>query len=96
MSRAYYVTLLIQVIYLLSLLVTVREELQFVNIIFGVALLLSLMAILYQKTKNKFFAYIAMLGFFIYMPIGIMGIVTVRNEMDKESKLKFLKEMEDE
>ena len=96
MNRSYYVTLLLQTIYFFCLVITISDELNFLIIIMGIALLLSFLGLIYQKEKNKYFAYIAMVGFIIYMPIGLFGLVSIRNEMDKESKLKFLKELENE
>jgi len=96
MNRSYYVTLLLQTIYFFCLVITISDELNFLVIIMGIALLLSFLGLIYQKEKNKYFAYIAMVGFIIYMPIGLFGLVSIRNEMDKESKLKFLKELENE
>ncbi|TEW48286.1 hypothetical protein [Psychromonas algicola] len=94
MSHSYYITLLLQMIYLFCLAITVRTELNFLVMIFGVALLFSFIGLLYHKTKNKFFAYLGIASFIIYLPIGLFGIISIKNEMDKESKLKFLQGQE--
>lgn len=92
----YYSMLLFEVLGVLSIDKTLGSEYRILCYILGVGFLLSSCGILYQLTKKTFFAYLAMVGFIFYIPIGIFGMIAVRNKMDEESKIHFLQEIENE
>ena len=94
MDRLYYVSLCIQL--LLIILVQLDSEYSPVNYVFVPAFFLSTLGFLYAKTQKKIFAYISMAGFLVFVPIGILGVIAVRNTMDKELKRKFKERLNNE
>lgn len=60
------------------------------------AFTLTLFGIIYQLTKKNIFGYIAITGFVFLLPIGILGILAIRNEMDKIIKSEFIRKFNNE
>ena len=96
MKRLYYLALFLHFIYTIILKNILEPEYNVFVTISWVVFAMTLLGFVYLKTRNKIFAYIAMIGFALMAPIGIIGLVALRNEMDNESKIKFLKELENE
>ncbi|QRV22977.1 hypothetical protein [Marinomonas foliarum] len=94
MERLYYVSLCIQL--LLILIIQSDPEYSPVNFLFIPAFFLATFGLIYAKTQKNIFAYISMAGFLAFIPIGILGVIAVRNTMDKESKRKFKERLNDE
>lgn len=48
--------------------------------------------ILYANTKNKKAAILATVGFALFVPIGLIGVISMRNQMDRDTREKFVEE----
>lgn len=67
-----------------------------INNIFIPAFALTTFGFIYQLTHKKVFGYIAMVGFIIFVPIGLMGIYAIKNSMDNHAKLLFKRTLEND
>ena len=67
-----------------------------INYILVPAFILTLFGFIYQYTKKNIFGYIAISGFFIFIPIGILGILSIKNEIDQQAKLKFIRKLQND
>lgn len=94
MGKLYYFCLFIVclcIIYLAQL-----PEYRGINVVFIPAFILTLNGFIYQKTKKNIYAYLAMIGFAVFVPIGMVGIVAMRQQMDKEQHRKFKRRLDNE
>lgn len=91
MPHLFYVSLLIQWLVIGS--ISLDPEYSVLAFVFIPAAVLSLVGFFYPKSNSKAVAYISMAGFAFFVPIGLLGIVAVRNAMDKEAKDKFERRM---
>lgn len=55
------------------------------------AFVLTLFGIIYLITKKNIFGYMAITGFVFLLPVGILGVLAMRNEMDKIIKNEFIR-----
>ncbi|TXR54450.1 hypothetical protein [Reinekea thalattae] len=96
MGWLYYTPLVFQLVVGIAFEATPGDEYRLYAMTSGASFILSALGLLYIKTKHKLWAYLAMVGFVLGLPTGLMGLVAVRNEMDKESKREFLKDIEND
>ena len=94
MKYLYTLTILIQTFAVVTLYQD--PNYQTLALIFAPAILLSLVGGLYFILKNKWLAYIGMLGCVVFVPIGALGVFALRSEMDKEIKRHFLRSLHNE
>ena len=52
-------------------------------------------SIIYFLTKNKSFALLGIIGFAVFMPIGLIGAVSLRNIVNEEEKKEFLEKIKE-
>ena len=60
------------------------------------SVVLSSFGLAYYKYQNKRLGYIALVGLTLFIPISIFGILAIRDEMDKEVRRKFMRELNNE
>ena len=47
-------------------------------------------SIAYFSTKNKIFANLGIIGFAVFMPIGLIGAINLKNLLNEEERKNFL------
>ncbi|GAA0820892.1 hypothetical protein GCM10009111_27070 [Colwellia asteriadis] len=90
----YKLTLIINVICMV--LLSQDNSYSELNYLFIPALVLSLFGLVYKFTNIKFFGYMAMFGLVVFLPIGFLGIYSIREAMDKQNKLNFIRKLEND
>lgn len=96
MGAMYYTALVVELVVLLCFEFGYGVEYIGLIIFLRLGVLLSLAGFLYPKTQNKLWAYIAMVGFAFFVPVGLLGMIAMRNKIDKYEKEAFLESLENE
>lgn len=80
------------------MLVVIQQEPTYyvINYVAIPAFLLTLFGFVYRLTHKNIFGYLAIAGFVIFLPIGVLGILSIREEMDKQTKLKFIRKLQND
>ncbi|MCQ8879567.1 hypothetical protein NQT69_16310 [Pseudoalteromonas shioyasakiensis] len=89
--RLYKITLIILVIMLVGIQQTPTYYV--INYVAIPAFLLTLSGFIYQFTHKSIFGYLAIAGFVVFLPIGVLGVLSIRDAMDEQSKLKFIRKL---
>ena len=89
--RLYYLSLII--IVLLIVFIQLDPTYYVINYVTLPALIMALFGFAYQYSKKNVFGYISMAGFIVFLPIGALGILSIREVMDKQVKLKFIRKL---
>lgn len=89
--RLYYLSLVI--IVLLIGFIQLDPSYYVINYATIPAFILTLFGFAYQYSQKNIFGYIAMAGFVVFLPIGALGILSIREAMDKQTKLKFIRKL---
>ena len=67
-----------------------------VNYVLIPAFLLTMFGFIYKITYKKVFAYVAMIGFVFFVPIGLIGVYAMRNMVDNHARLLFKRALDNE
>jgi|GEM_PF-6369482 len=88
------ISIILNLLFLLSiLLLNIPTAIKiFIFIILLIFWLCSFLgSIAYIITKNKEFGIVAIIGFLIFIPIGLLGIIHIKKLIDDDIKEEFLK-----
>ncbi|KPH56968.1 hypothetical protein [Pseudoalteromonas porphyrae] len=89
--RLYHFSLVI--IAVIILFIQLEPTYYVINYVTIPASVLCLFGLIYQYTQKNIFGYIAMAGFAVFLPIGALGILSIREAMDKKMKLEFIRKL---
>ncbi|MFK3861785.1 hypothetical protein [Pseudoalteromonas rhizosphaerae] len=89
--RLYYLSLIILAV--IIVFIQLDPAYYMINYVTTPAFVLCLFGCIYQYTKKNIFGYVAMAGFVVFLPIGALGIMSIREAMDKQIKLKFIRKL---